>query len=61
VAVYGRTKNVDHLAKLAESVNEMVVLESQPGFTLSRRTPTKRDADQGEGMGIAEVVRRLRE
>lgn len=61
VTAFGRTKDIDHLVKLSESVDEMVRLEQQPGFTESRRTPTKRSPDPGEGIGIAEVVRRLRE
>lgn len=61
VTAFGRTKNVDHLVRLSQSINEMVLLEQQPGFTESRRTPTERSQDPGEGMGITEVVRRLRE
>lgn len=38
IATFGRTKDTGHLVSLAERVNEMVLLESQPGFTESRRT-----------------------
>jgi hypothetical protein len=61
VTAFGRTKEIDHLVRLSESVDEMVLLERQPGFTEARRAPAEDDGEPGVGVGIAEVVRRLRE
>lgn len=61
VSAFGRTKEIDHLVRLSESVDEMVLLERQPGFTEARRAPVERAGKPDEGVGIAEVVRRLRE
>lgn len=61
VTAFGRTKEIDHLVRLSQSVDEMVLLEQQPGFTEARRAPAADDSEPGEGVGIAEVIRRLRE
>lgn len=61
VSAFGRTKEIDHLVRLSESVDEMVLLEQQPGFTEARRAPAADVGERGEGVGIAEVIRRLRE
>lgn len=61
VSAFGLTKNIDHLVKLAEGVDGMVTIEKVPGFSEARRRPPRPLAEQGEGVGMAEVVRRLRE
>lgn len=61
VTAFGRTKDVDHLIRLSESVIGFVLLEQQPGFTEARRAPSRGPGKPDEGVGIAEVIRRLRE
>lgn len=61
VTAFGRTKNVDHLVRLAESIDGMVLIEQQPGFVQARRAPVTPPARQGEALGIAEVIRQLQE
>lgn len=61
VTGFSRTKDIDHLVNLSQSVNEMVLLERQPGFTEARRNPPKEPEEPSESVGISEVIRRLRE
>ncbi|GAA0965161.1 hypothetical protein [Actinocorallia libanotica] len=61
VAAYGRTKDIDRLVKLTESIDGMVHLERQPGFTEARRAPTRGLGRPGDGVYVDELIRRLRE
>jgi hypothetical protein len=62
VLAWKRTGRIDHLTgTVAEGLADMVLLEQQPGFTEARRTPTPDSLEPTEGIGIAEVIRPLRE
>lgn len=61
VSDFGLTKDIDRLVRFAESIDGMVTLEQLPGYSEARRRTPVPPSEQGEGVGMAEVVRRLRE
>lgn len=60
VAAYGRTKNVDDLVKLAESVDGMVRLESGTGLRQAIRE-TCGAPSKPAGVTFADMAERLKE
>lgn len=59
VAFERHGRDVGHLEMMEDDLHVMVLLESQPGFTEERRRPFV-PPKPGEGIGIEEVIRRLR-
>lgn len=61
VAAYRHTGDVDHLVRLAESVDGMVIHETnQPGVRAKIRNAAKTAREAGGVVETAEVVRQLR-
>jgi hypothetical protein len=64
VAEYGRTRHVDHLIRLAESVEGMVRIESHdPGAreAIRRSAGSPLPSSAAEGVDLDDVVKELRE
>ncbi|WP_433461968.1 hypothetical protein [Spirillospora sp. CA-128828] len=60
VSAYGRTKDVDGLVRLAESVDGMVRLESTTGLRAAIRE-TRGAPSKPAGVSFADMARRLKE
>ncbi|MEV0227947.1 hypothetical protein [Nonomuraea sp. NPDC050786] len=61
IAKYSRTGDIDHLKKLAESVEVTVRLRSTPEIQQALRDAPTTPIGRGEGVDVDDVVKTLRE